>query len=88
MANSFDNMGSDILQAARLAVAMHLKAVAESSQHPGGQRVVIGRAGPQVAGEGTGAVVATDSSKDGRLPPGGDRGGQWAAGWSPFSAEG
>ena len=88
MANSFDNMGSNILHAARLAVAMHMNSVAESRQNPRGQRVVIGRAGPQVAGEGDCAVVATDSSKDGRLPPGGDRGGHRAAGWSPFSAEG
>ena len=47
MAALIDTLGQRILQTARMAVAVHLKQVAESELHRG-QRVVIGRAGPQM----------------------------------------
>ena len=64
MADRFDILGLRILEAARLAVAVHLNQVAESESNRG-QRVVIGRAGPQ--------LMATESpvmdySTDGVLP--------------------
>jgi hypothetical protein len=69
--------GQRILHAARQAVAMHLEQVAvESSCCSRGQRVAIGRAGPQViAGGAPRAEGITDLSKDGRLPTGGGRDG-------------
>ena len=72
---SIDTLGQRILQAARLAVAMHMQQVATTAaagiatgpSNTGNgrrQRVVIGRAGPQA---GVGARAA-DHSTDGRLP--------------------
>jgi hypothetical protein len=61
-------LGQRILEIARRAVAVHLMQAAASpvidSGKGRGQRVVIGRAGPQaVAG-----VRTADRSRDGRLP--------------------
>ena len=67
MENVTYNLGQRILQAARMAVAMHLEGVAESSSSRG-QRVAIGRAGPQVVNTGLGSRSITDLSTDGRLP--------------------
>ena len=67
-----NNLGQRILQAARMAVAVHLESVAGSSTSRG-QRVAIGRAGPQVVGAGPRLV--SDLSTDGRLPASGDREG-------------
>lgn len=74
-------LGQRILHAARLAVAVHLEQVAvESSCCSRGQRVAIGRAGPQViSGGAPRAAGVTDLSKDGRLPVGGGRDGGVAA---------
>jgi hypothetical protein len=66
MADGFDTLGTRILQAARMAVAMHLDQVTASHGLSSGQRVVIGRAGPQVA-EARDAL-AMDCSTDGALP--------------------
>jgi hypothetical protein len=65
----FDNLGSRILHAARMAVAVHLSTVAESQgdRFGGHGRVVIGRAGPQVA-EASDSPV-TDLSTDGSALP-------------------
>lgn len=65
-----DTLGQRILRAARLAVATHMQQVAveaagsSTNNNVRGQRVVIGRAGPQA---GVGARPA-DRSRDGRLP--------------------
>ncbi len=64
MAALIDTLGQRILQAARLAVAVHLNQVAESELNRG-QRVVIGRAGPQM--QATESPVM-DFSTDGALP--------------------
>ncbi len=71
MADGFDTLGTRILQAAGMAVVMHLNQVTESHGMNRGQRVVIGRAGPQVAGARE--ALATDDSTDGMLPAGRDR---------------
>jgi hypothetical protein len=64
-------LGQRILDAARIAVAVHLE---QAELQPRGQRVAIGRAGPQVEldvlDEGF-----TDLSTDGRLPARGGREG-------------
>src|SRR2546425_803355 len=63
-----DTLGQRILEIARRAVALHMQQVAAppaiGSGIGRGQRVVIGRAGPQVAVGGR----AADRSRDGRLP--------------------
>jgi hypothetical protein len=78
MLQDYTNLRQRILQTARLATAVHLNHVAESSVSTSrGQRVVIGGAGPQVVAKavhiGPGAV--TDFSTDGRLLAGGGRDG-------------
>ena len=64
MAQLIDTLGQRILQAARLAVAVHLNQVVESESNRG-QRVVIGRAGPRME-----AILSPvmDDSMDGVLP--------------------
>ena len=64
MAALIDTLGQRILQTARMAVAVHLKQVAESELHRG-QRVVIGRAGPQMTAAESPVM---DHSRDGALP--------------------
>ena len=82
MANLSLNLGQRILEATRLAVAMHLQQTAaavgdrnaesetdktSSQQHA--RRVVIGRAGPQVVGEmssGEHRFPSIDPTTDGR----------------------
>ena len=64
MAHSMDTLGQRILQAARLAVAMHMERVAESESNRG-QRVVIGRAGPRMM---VTESPVMDYSMDGVLP--------------------
>ena len=83
MADVSINLGQRILEATRLAVAMHLhRAVApvgdcaeplesdQASSQQRARRVVIGRAGPQMVG-GTGSgelrAASTDPTTDGRL---------------------
>ena len=65
MADGFDTLGTRILQAARMAVAMHLNQATESHGLNRGQRVVIGRAGPQVVPQ---FPPTADPSTDGMLP--------------------
>lgn len=64
MAALIDTLGQRILQAARMAVAMHMKQAAESELNRG-QRVVIGRAGPQMMAAESPFM---DHSTDGALP--------------------
>ena len=78
MHQDYINLGQRILQTARLATAIHLNQVAESSVSTSrGQRVVIGGAGPQVVAKAVhiGSSAATDFSTDGRLLAGGGRDG-------------
>jgi hypothetical protein len=74
MENVTYTLGQRILHAARMAVAVHLESVAESSSSRG-QRVAIGRAGPQVVSVSVGSRSITDLSTDGRLPASGGREG-------------
>lgn len=90
MADRFDTLGSRILQAARMAVALHLSTVAEShsSNCRGQRRVVIGRAGPQVSGDAPGTDLSTDGND---LPAAGELWSRRASGAfqrPPTSAEG
>lgn len=64
MAALIDTLGQRILQATRLAVAVHMNQFAESELNRG-QRVVIGRAGPRME-----AILSPvmDDSMDGVLP--------------------
>ena len=64
MADRFDTLGLRILEAARLAVAVHLNQGVELTSQRG-HRVAIGRAGPQVAANYS---LATDYSTDGTMP--------------------
>lgn len=65
------NLGQRILDIARIAVAMHLE---QNESNTRGQRVAIGRAGPQVQLD-VSDVSFTDLSTDGRLPARGGREG-------------
>ena len=47
MTDAMQNLGARMVEAARLAVAMHLY---ESAAQLNGQRVVIGSAGPMIGG--------------------------------------
>ena len=64
MAHLINTLGTRILQTARLAVAIHMNQVADSESNRG-QRVAIGRAGPQM--QVTESPVM-DFSTDGTLP--------------------
>jgi len=78
MHQDYTTLGQRILQTARLATAVHLNHVAESSVSTSrGQRVMIGGAGPQVVAKAVhiGPDAVTDPSTDGRLLAGGGRDG-------------
>jgi len=69
MADVTFDLSQRILQAARLAAAIHLQQVAAERSGSGllnGQQVVIGGAGPSASGNRVASV--TQTSKDGRLP--------------------
>jgi hypothetical protein len=74
------DLGQRILQAARLAAALHMRSAAQEKRHGGWfteseLNFSIGGAGPSASGDQ--CAVVSDASKDGHLP---DHDARWAEG--------